>query len=553
MASLAAGTFIESMHGTSAARLMIYDSFWFHSLLFLLGVNVAAAALDRFPWKKKHVGFVITHLGIIMILAGSFLTKQQMVDGQMSITEGDTESFITLPEPLLYIFSQSMKKDWLLPIQEKPFAWQGKENLLPGNFSELPLKVSMTANYPKARLTEKWEADPAAGPAALKVTLHNSFMNQNFWLVENDAEFGTVPAGPAKLRFTDQLLNENLPMTNQSSYLEFQFEKTTAQIPLKENIRLPAVFPLKNTPYQVTINRLFKNAMISGRNLIEKEGGSNPAAELILDGGGIQEKHTVFSKYPDFPTLHGLKPSAARVKIFYRFPDGGSKGETHELRFVQKDGELLYQIQSGAKINSGKVVLFQETPTGWMDLNFRVDEFFPHAQRNRIYTPEANTSEGEEVFPALRLQLENESETKSIWLGQGLREIVEMGNGRYIFLYGQRRIPAGFRIKLRDFRVKNYPGTNRPESFESDVTLLDDMRGVSRDETISMNEPLVYRGFRVYQSGYQQNPGEPEVSIFSVGRDPGVPVKYAGTLVMITGILLMFYTRSFSSNAGKIV
>ncbi|MBI3312788.1 MAG: cytochrome c biogenesis protein ResB [Candidatus Omnitrophica bacterium] len=558
MICLAAGTFVESAHGATASRLMVYDSIWFRALLFLLGLNVAAAALDRLPWKTKHVGFVITHLGIIIILIGSFVTREFMVDGQIMLAEGETESFITLPKPLLYIFSENSKKDWLIPIPEKPFAWQGKENLSDEKNAGLPLKMSILSNFPKARLQESW-ASASAGPSALKVTLHNSFMNETFWLVENDPTLGEIQAGPAKLKFTHELLKENTLSAAKTEYLEFQFEKNNVQIPLQEKTKLPAVFKLENTPYRVTLTRLFKNAVIRGRELIEKEAEGaaekkdNPAAELILEGNGLQEKHTVFARYPDFPTMHGLKPSAAGAKIFYRFPDGGSRDETHELRFVKKDGELIYQIQSGMNIVSNKAMFSEEVATGWMDLKFRVEQYLPHAQRNRVFTPESNQAEGEEVFPALQLQLENESEKKTLWIGQGLREAVEMGENRYLFLYGQKRIPAEFRLKLKDFRVENYPGTSKPASFESDVILIDDMRGTTREANISMNEPLVHRGFRIYQSGYQQNQGQPEVSIFSVGRDPGVPIKYIGTIIMITGIILMFYIRRFSSNAGRIV
>jgi hypothetical protein len=58
---------------------------------------------------------------------------------------------------------------------------------------------------------------------------------------------------------------------------------------------------------------------------------------------------------------------------------------------------------------------------------------------------------------------------------------------------------------------------------------------------------LVYRGFKVFQSGYQETEGEPEVSIFTVAKDPGIPVKYSGAVVLIVGILLMFYSRRFSN------
>ena len=113
-------------------------------------------------------------------------------------------------------------------------------------------------------------------------------------------------------------------------------------------------------------------------------------------------------------------------------------------------------------------------------------------------------------------------------------------------IYGLETKPMGFELALKDFIMDTDPGTNKPASFKSAVTLVDVSKGIQRDVTIQMNEPLNYRGYTVYQSGYQVTPGEPDVSVFAVARDPGIPVKYAGAIIMITGILLLFYTVSFS-------
>ena len=100
--------------------------------------------------------------------------------------------------------------------------------------------------------------------------------------------------------------------------------------------------------------------------------------------------------------------------------------------------------------------------------------------------------------------------------------------------------------------MEHYPGTNNPASFESDVTLKDDIRGIQKDVTISMNKPLIYRGYRIYQSGYSQAEGQSDTSVFAIGRDPGVPVKYLGAIVMVTGMIIMFSMRRFSTNAGNL-
>src|SRR3989338_6894659 len=67
MVVFGAGTFIESYHGAETASILVYQSPWFSVLLFFLGLNLVGSAIDRLPWKKKHIGFVMTHLGIIII------------------------------------------------------------------------------------------------------------------------------------------------------------------------------------------------------------------------------------------------------------------------------------------------------------------------------------------------------------------------------------------------------------------------------------------------------------------------------------------------------
>ena len=151
---------------------------------------------------------------------------------------------------------------------------------------------------------------------------------------------------------------------------------------------------------------------------------------------------------------------------------------------------------------------------------------------------------------AIQLEMEEGSVRKTFWLGQGDSKTFLAADRPFQLVYGLRILPVGFRLKLRDFRMERYPGTNRPASFESDVTLMDDSTGTVRETTIRMNQPLKYHGYKVFQSGYQQPEGGPEVSIFTVAKDPGIPLKYSGALLLIGGILTMFYSRQFSNRAN---
>src|SRR5437763_14121100 len=63
-----AGTLYESSFDAKVARAYIYGAPWFNIWLVLLGANLTCSALSRWPWRKHHLAFLITHLGIITLL-----------------------------------------------------------------------------------------------------------------------------------------------------------------------------------------------------------------------------------------------------------------------------------------------------------------------------------------------------------------------------------------------------------------------------------------------------------------------------------------------------
>ena len=76
--------------GAAAARFGIYGSGWFFALNVLLAVNVLGAMLIRIPWKLRQTGFVVTHAGILVLMAGCLLTRQYGIEAQLPIYEGHT-------------------------------------------------------------------------------------------------------------------------------------------------------------------------------------------------------------------------------------------------------------------------------------------------------------------------------------------------------------------------------------------------------------------------------------------------------------------------------
>ena len=88
---LAWATLAESKYRRhAAAHFGIYDAGWFIAINVLLAINVLCAMLIRFPWKRRQIGFLVTHGGILVLLIGCLMTRQAGIEAQMPIFEGQT-------------------------------------------------------------------------------------------------------------------------------------------------------------------------------------------------------------------------------------------------------------------------------------------------------------------------------------------------------------------------------------------------------------------------------------------------------------------------------
>jgi ABC-type transport system involved in cytochrome c biogenesis permease subunit len=87
-AALILATAVEGRYGAEAARFVVYGTPWFAAIHVLLAVNVLCAMLIRIPWRRRQTGFLVTHGGILVLLAGCALTRWLGVEAQLSVYEG---------------------------------------------------------------------------------------------------------------------------------------------------------------------------------------------------------------------------------------------------------------------------------------------------------------------------------------------------------------------------------------------------------------------------------------------------------------------------------
>lgn len=195
-ASLAFATWLESSYGTAAAQDLVYKATWFAVLLAFLAINVLCAALIRFPWKKRQTGFVITHAGLLILIAGSYIGFRTSDEGMMAMLEGESRAQVQRRQDSVIRVrevdphTQKASSDSELHFKPGPFAWGESEahlrNLLDLSLSSLsagrlpvpsrsgetlsqpddPFKLVVKNYLPAAVPAVRHHADPAGEPMA---------------------------------------------------------------------------------------------------------------------------------------------------------------------------------------------------------------------------------------------------------------------------------------------------------------------------------------------------------------------------------------------------
>lgn len=92
------GTFLESRYDSHLfAAQWTYGHPLFSVLLGFLFINILFSAMRRWPFQIRHIPFLTTHLGLLMIIAGCMIKQKYGVQGNMIVTEGSSSHQISIP------------------------------------------------------------------------------------------------------------------------------------------------------------------------------------------------------------------------------------------------------------------------------------------------------------------------------------------------------------------------------------------------------------------------------------------------------------------------
>lgn len=137
---------------------------------------------------------------------------------------------------------------------------------------------------------------------------------------------------------------------------------------------------------------------------------------------------------------------------------------------------------------------------------------------------------------ALKLELSYQGQKQEFYVFEYDKpKVIELNGQKFFISWTISFQELPFSIYLKDFIIDRYPGSMSPASYASEIKIEDN--NISFDYRVFMNNVLDYRGYRFYQSSYDQ---DEKGTILSVNKDPGKIPTYIGYFLLCLGMFLNF-------------
>ncbi len=546
LVGMACATVFESTHGAEMALGLFYRAWWFEALMGLVAVNLLAAVVARYPFSRRQIGFVITHMSIPVILGGALLTARTGIDGQVGIVEGQTVRDFNLPGvDTLAITNRTETGTKSVELTSAAFhGFVAVDNPESPVLTSGDLNIEIVRYLPDSEMqTQVVDDNPRISPA-VEVSLSLPGHDHGTWLfVNRPTPLGSVRADFRAIADANELARLISEEPRDESHSDGVVEVDYGG--LKFNLALGQCFdeptPLGESGYSIRVLRYLPHATVGADNKLVNSSNQpvNPAIEVELIGPEGTETRLAFARFPDFGSMHGAK-KMEDLKVTFVAPSSHKPAVPVEV-LSGPAGEMYVRLcADGTNVVVRELALDEPVETPWPGQQFTLMRRFDHARTQLAVTPKEPGKKGR--TPAILLKLSTAKHNSEMWLQKYRAYPVTVDGTPYELVYANKVVPLGFALTLDSFKVRYYPGGSRPRSFESQITIDDPLGGGTMSRVVSMNSPVKYGGYSFYQSSYREEPDR-TISYLSVARDPGLPIVFAGYIGVMVGMVVVLGTR----------
>lgn len=252
---------------------------------------------------------------------------------------------------------------------------------------------------------------------------------------------------------------------------------------------------------------------------------------LLIKDGDLKVTHNFPIAYNNNERDDALKLISKNGKLFISYPVTIKTTKMPEMQV----GEILKD--SIAEIRSKHLY----EPEG-LGMGFVLTKVYKNAKIK--YVKGSDESNGPDVL-LLDVIFNDKKQEVSILGGMGYVDNfqkVKLDGIDLQIAYGVKKIELPFSLRLNEFILERYAGSESPSSYASEVTLMDENNGIVENHRIFMNNVLDYKGYRFFQSSYDK---DEKGTILSVNHDfYGTWISYVGYFLMTLGFILTLFSKN---------
>ena len=538
-------TFYESEVGTTTVQQEVYKSPWFGALMFMLAVNLGASALSRYPWRgARKIGFAITHIGLIVIIAGSAAVIHLGVEGMLLVrTDSNANNQVRIEGDTLEVLTADGN------IERANIFIKDDGTINPKYVGGLELE----AYSDNAVRTVNFVEDGKVANPAVTLSLYSDRMGQSVErsLAVAPKGYDTMAIGPAELAIVKVNNSEELkqlltpPVEDkkpQWGEIEVNYENVAKKIDIKEKI----ADVVKIRDLKVKVVQFFPDFRLDENNrpISASSKPNNPGVLLEISNNDGVERWFVFGNSNIEPIHATISGQAIDLQLTYQIEP--PQVTDYFKVIVAEEDSLYYAAKSSKGFKSGEYAVGEAVTPGWADFKITLTKYIPNARLERNIT--LSNEPGLETVPALLVKTETGKET---WIPWAEPTVIEDGDNEIYAAFTPKLLQIPFGVKLEDFIVERNEGSESVAMWTSKIRIDDATTNQSEERKVWMNHPTWYKGWKLAQASW--NPGDLKQSTLQVKREPAwvTATTWLGSILVVVGIAVIFYAPALTKKWRK--
>lgn len=327
--------------------------------------------------------------------------------------------------------------------------------------------------------------------------------------------------------------SSNLVISDKT-YLSLRIDNNEVQRYYEKDLLLS---PITNNDFSETFGFKGQDIEVSyvdfipkAKEEITRDGGDKTILHLIVStGGGREDKYIEKGKLlklgNELFAFDTEFPGAIEISSFGDVFKVKSPGE---IDYMRMDNQESGVYSADSLVDFNKRVLYATK-----GLSFVLTEVLQNASVG--FVSDTDKQSNKQDLLVVDIKSGENTQRVNLFGGKGYvnpkNQLSISGLNIYIG-YGSKYFELPFSLKLNDFILDRYPGSRSPSSYASEVTLIDGDK--VENHRIFMNNVLDYKGYRLFQSSYDQ---DEKGTILSVNHDFwGTSVTYLGYLLLAIGM-----------------